>query len=53
LRPVDDINTIFSAFQGLPRDHYKGNFISQSKDKEGEYLKIVREVRTLLENWVK
>jgi hypothetical protein len=51
LRPVDDLGVSFSEFQGLPRDHYNGNFISNFNDREDAYLKIAREIRSLVENW--
>jgi hypothetical protein len=46
--PVESVDAPFSPFQGLPRDHYNGNFLSQLGNRDTALFEIATSIRKLV-----
>lgn len=51
VKPVEEQGSPFSPFQGLPRDHYNGKFLSQLRDRDEGLYEVAKAIRKLIENW--
>lgn len=49
VKPVEEQGSLFSSFQGLPRDHYNGKFLSQLRDRDEGLCEVAKAIRKLIE----